>query len=110
VGSTGTGLIYSKDSRHSTIFQNLVVRNMTISSRSTFFKQHNAHEDTKESQTNFKLVNGKIQDLEEINNLSVSPINVGLFIHVEGPTNYIFDNITVNNTVLCSKETFDSLL
>jgi len=76
---------------------------MTISNKSSFFKQTQPEEDVRELQTSFRLVNGTVQGLKEIEDSSISPVNIGLFMHVQGPTNYVLDNLTMNNTILYSK-------
>jgi len=102
--SASYGLIHSILSRHSTTFRNLLVRNTTISTKCSFFTQQNSQEDTQAVQTTFKLMNGTIQDFKEtINDASASLMNSALFIHAEGPTNYIVENVTANNTILQSK-------
>ena len=82
---------------------------MSISSKCSFFKQLNFQEDTKDIQTTFKLANRIVQNLKEIiNDASASPHESALFIHVEDPTNYIADNMTVNGTILRSKENLEA--
>jgi len=82
----------------------LLVRNFTLRG-SGFFQQIGVQEDTKAIQTTFKLINATLENLQQTDyQVSEPPLNMGLFINVNGPTNYFIDNLTVNNSILYSKK------
>jgi len=99
-------LIVSTRSQYSTTFQNLFVRNVTLEN-SVFYRQNplqGPQNPLQMIQASFKLINSIFQDLKQINyKISDPPRNTGLFMHIEGPTNFFIDNITVNNSILYSK-------
>jgi len=98
------GLIYSVNSRHSATFQNLFVKNFTVTGNGLFC-QKNHRDDTKAIQTTFKLINATFQDLKQINyDLSHSSLVSNFFLLVQGPTNFLIDNLTVNNSIFYSKK------
>jgi len=94
-------LISSSRSCLSTTFQNLFVRNITLAN-AAFYSQIEPR-CTGTNGTVFKLINATIQGLKQTNyKTSDAPLNAGLFMNIEGPTNFFIDNITVNNSILYS--------
>ena len=87
----------------------MVVRNITLAT--AFFNQLEEQEDTQEIQTTFKLINATIQNLKQSKyNPSDPPLNMGHFFHVQGPTNYIIDNVVINNSIFYSKRKVEILI
>ena len=97
------GFIQSILSRHSTILNNLNIRNFSIIPKTSFFKQTSPIEDTKSIQTTFQLTNCEIQDFfENEPERQLYSGNMGLLAHVAGPSNILIHNLKANNVVLAS--------